>query len=444
MDEVSEIVGVVERIDTFPTVDELNEYVDKLAGALPDRVAVAEIGRSRGGAPIRAVRVGAGAPQVVIIGNPHPNEPIGMATIRHLLGRLTRDDARTLGATWHFLLCLDPDGTRLNEGWFAGARSRSGVARGFYRPPAAEQPEWCFPTNWLGTAVGAPLPETLVLMGLIDQTRPALIVSLHNADFGGGFFYTTGGDRDYWSALTDQLTAAGVPIYQGPPDVPGARTWAPGVFELPSFQRIAETLTAEGVEPLAMMYGGGIRDYAAAHGTALLVCELPMWVDARVTDDTPSGHSLASVLHSTATAYEEIAEIVSGVLERISGQLTGQSPFERALTDTVRALRGNAIAKRSATESRVATRGEVFIEEYVWVGVARLRAGGMLLRLLDSAPHRERCAAERARFTEIFEKWCTDIETNAPGHSIPVHRLVTMQSMAIVTAVTRLRGGLPV
>ncbi|WP_433655278.1 M14 family zinc carboxypeptidase [Nocardia sp. CA-128927] len=446
VDQVSKIVGAVERIDSFPTVDELSEYVDKLVDAVPGRVTVTEIGRSRGGDPIREVRVGSGARQVVVIGNPHPNEPIGMATIRHLLGRLTADDAQTLGATWHFVLCLDPDGTRLNEGWFAAARTRTGVARDFYRPPAAEQPEWCFPTSWRGTAVGTPLPETRALMGLIDRTRPGLIVSLHNADFGGGFFYTTGGDPDYWTELTDQLTTAGVPIYDGEPDVPGASTWAPGVFELPSFQRIAETLVADGVEPLAMMYGGGIRDYATPHGTALLVCELPMWVDSRVTDNTPSGHSLASVLCSTATAYEEIADIVSGVLDRISERLTGRSPFERALTDTVRALRGNAIAKRSATESCTATLGEIFIENYVWIGVARLRAGGMLLRLLDEELRHEpsaEVAAERAHFAAVFEKWCTDIETNAPGQPIPVHSLVTIQSSAIVTAVGRLRGGLP-
>ncbi|WP_405164886.1 M14 family zinc carboxypeptidase [Nocardia sp. NBC_01499] len=446
VDDVSKIVGAVERIDAFPTVDELSEFVDRLAGAVPDRVTVAEIGRSRGGDPIREVLVGSGAKQVVVIGNPHPNEPIGMATIRHLLGRLAADDAQTLDATWHFVLCLDPDGTRLNEGWFAKARTRTGVARGFYRPPAAEQPEWCFPTSWRGTAVGAPLPETRALMRLIDRTSPALIVSLHNADFGGGFFYTTGGDRDYWTGLTDQLTAAGVPIYAGEPDVPGARTWAPGVFELPSFQRIADTLAAEGVEPLAMMYGGGIRDYAASHGTALLVCELPIWVDSRVTDDAPSGHSMASALCSTATAYEEVADIVLGALDRLSDQLTGHSPFERALTDSVRALRGNATAKRSATDSRTATLGEIFIEDYVWVGVARLRAGGMLLRLLDEEtryrPSAE-VATERTHFAAIFEKWCTDIETNAPGHPIPVHRLVRIQSSAIITAATRLRDNLP-
>ncbi|MFG1796546.1 M14 family zinc carboxypeptidase [Nocardia sp. NPDC049149] len=447
IDAVNATVGVVEDIDAFPTVDELNTFVDALAEAAAGRVTVTEIGRSRGGDPIREVQIGAGTRHIVVVGNPHPNEPIGMATIRHLLGRLAMEGMQDFDATWHFLLCLDPDGTRLNEGWFAGPRARTVVARGFYRPPAVEQPEWCFPTRWRDTAVGQPMPETRALMTLIDRTRPALIVSLHNADFGGGFFYATGGDPSYWSGLTRQLVAAGVPIYEGEPDVPGARTFAPGVFELPSFHRIAKTLAGNGIDPLAMMYGAGIRDYAASHGTAVLVCELPLWTDPRVADETPSARSLSTVLFATATAYEEIADIVSGVLDRLSGSLHGSSPFERALTDTVRALRGGAMAKRAAAKDHPAALGDIFIEEYVWVGVARLRAGGMLTRLLDEQARLQRTAAidaERATFAAIFEKWCADIETNAPGNPVPIHRLVAIQAAAIVTAAARLHAGLPV
>lgn len=447
-DEVGRLVGAVAPIDAFPTVDDLNGFADALARTAPDRVRVTELGRSRGGRPIRCVRVGSGVRQVVVVGNPHPNEPIGMATIRHLLGRLADADDRSVGATWHFVLCLDPDGTSLNEAWFAGERTRTAVAQRFYRPPAAEQPEWCFPTRWQGTAVGAPLPETRALMDLIDRTRPALIASLHNADFGGGFFYTTGGDPEYWSALTSQLVAAGVPIHTGEPDLPGAATWQPGVFELPPFQRIAETLAGDGVEPLGMMYGGGIRDYAAPYGTAILVCELPLWVDARVADATPSRYRRTDVLRATAAEYEEIADLVGGVLERLTTHLDGSSPFQRALTDTVRALRGNAAVKRSAAATRHATLGEIFVEKYVWAGVTRLRAGGMLLRLLDSGAHPDSrspdVVAERMRFAPIFDKWCADIEANAPGRAVPIEHLVAIQSAAILTAAARLRDERPI
>ncbi|MFI9508368.1 M14 family zinc carboxypeptidase [Nocardia sp. NPDC052566] len=445
MDELGALVGPMRPIEAFPTVDELNELADKLGARHPERVIISEIGRSRGGDAIRSVRVGSGERQIIVIGNPHPNEPIGMATIAHLLDRMAEDEARTLGATWHFVLCADPDGTRLNEGWFAGPLTRGRVARGYYRPPAGEQPEWSFPTTWRGRAVGTPLPETEALMDLIDRTRPAFIASLHNADFGGGFFYTSGGDETYWSALTDLLIAHDLPVHDGAADAPGAALWQRGVFAVPTFATMADAQVAAGVpEDAAAVGGGGIRDYAARYGAAVLVCELPLWIDPRVDDATPSGRTLREVLSECAAGYREVAATGAAVLERIADRLTGASPFERAATALVAALPEIARTKEAAADQdRIATRAEEFTEEYVWLGVFRLRLGGMLMRLLDEVAGPAAVAAERARFGAIFEKWCADVEADAPGRAVPREQLVAIQASAIATAVTRLRAGLP-
>ncbi|MEV6320855.1 M14 family zinc carboxypeptidase [Nocardia sp. NPDC051787] len=447
-DDIAELVGTIGRISAFPTVDELNEFADLLAADHPGRVTITELGRSRGGDPIREVRVGSGPRHILVLGNPHPNEPIGMATIRHLLGRMVTDDAATLGATWHFVLCVDPDGTRLNEGWFAGPHTRTGVARGFYRPPAAEQPEWCFPTVWRGRSVGVPLPETKAMMALIDRTRPALIASLHNAEFGGGFFYTSGGDAEYWSALTDRLSVADVPIYHGEPDAPGARTLAQGVFELPLFGAMADLLAAKGLDAVTALGGGGCRDYTARYGSAILVCELPLWVDERIGDGSAGDRVLGDLLDATAADYRAMAEVAAGVLARVTGRLSGRSPFERSVRALVAGLPGLAVSKQAVPErNRIATRGEIFVEQYDWTAMLRLRLGGMLLRLLDDEYRRDAAPAlvtERDRFAAVFEQWCADVEQNAPGVAVPLERLVRIQSESILLAATRLRDGLPI
>ncbi|MET9029316.1 M14 family zinc carboxypeptidase [Nocardia sp. NPDC004168] len=446
--DITGLVGPIERIDAFPTVDELNAFADALAAGHPDRISITELGRSRGGDPIREVTVGSGDRHILVFGNPHPNEPIGMATIRHLLGRMAADETVTVGATWHFLLCVDPDGTRLNEGWFAGPHTRTGVARGFYRPPAAEQPEWCFPTEWRGRRVGVPLPETKAMMALIDRTRPALIASLHNAEFGGGFFYTSGGDPGYWSALTAGLSAAGVPIYQGEPDAPGARTLAPGVFELPLFEAMADLLAAQGLDSVTALGGGGCRDYAARYGTAILVCELPLWVDSRIGDGSAGDRVLGDLLDATAADYRAMAEVASEVLARVDGTLSGRSPFERSVRALVAGLPGLAVSRQSVPQrNRIATRGEIFVEQYDWTAMLRLRLGGMLLRLLEdeyALGGGTALAAERDRFAAVFDQWCTDVELNAPGVAVPLARLVGVQAKSIVLAAARLRAGLAI
>ncbi|UGT54324.1 M14 family zinc carboxypeptidase [Nocardia asteroides] len=448
-DEVARIVGRVEPLEAFPTVDELNAEIDRVVAAAPDRLRVTEIGRSRGGDPIRSVQVGSGDRNVLVFGSPHANEPIGMATITHLVGRLAADDKLAAGVTWHFVLCIDPDGTRLNEGWFAGPRTRTDVARNFYRPTATEQPEWAFPITWHGTPVGTPMPETHALMTLIDGTRPALIASLHNADFGGGFFYTSGGDQTYWSALTDSLTAADVPIYTGAPDAPGGRAWAPGVFEVPTFDQMAAALAEAGVEPVAAIGGGGSRDYAAPYRTAVLVSELPLWVDSRIADETPSARSRGEVFAAAATGYRELVATVGESLDRVAGRLDGGTALERSVRAVLADLPSMAAEKEAAAEpDRPATLGEIFVEDYVWLGMFRLRVGGMMFRVLDDLARRRpddaQVAAERERFGAIFEGWSREIEDNAPGQPVPLERLVEIQARAIVTAVLRSRAGQPI
>ncbi|BDT99437.1 M14 family zinc carboxypeptidase [Nocardia sputorum] len=448
-DEVARIVGPVEPLDAFPTVDELNAEIDRVAAAAPDRLRVIEIGRSRAGDPIRAVQVGTGERNILVFGSPHANEPIGMATIAHLVGRLSADETLSAGATWHFVLCIDPDGTRLNEGWFAGPRTRTDVARHFYRPTVTEQPEWAFPITWRGTPVGTPMPETRALMTLIDRTRPAFIASLHNADFGGGFFYTSGGDQSYWSALTDSLTAADVPIHTGAPDAPGGRAWAPGVFEVPTFDQMATALTEAGVDPVAALGGGGSRDYAAPYGTAVLVCELPLWVDPRIADETPSARPRGDVFAATATAYRELAATVRESLDRVADRLDGSTALERSVRATLADLPDMAAEKEAATEpDRPATLGEIFVEDYVWLGMFRLRMGGMMCRVLDDLatrrPDDAQVAAERERFGAIFDGWSGEIERHAPGQPVPLERLVEIQARAIVTAALRSQAGQPI
>ncbi|WP_196812198.1 M14 family zinc carboxypeptidase [Nocardia sp. CNY236] len=447
-DEVSGLVGQVARVGAFPTVDELNEFADTLTAEHPHRLAVTELGRSRAGDPIREVRIGSGGQHILVFGNPHPNEPVGMATIRHLLGRMVVDDAATAGATWHFLLCVDPDGTRLNERWFAGPHTRTGVARRLYRPPATEQPEWCFPTVWRERRVGVPLPETLAMMTLIDRTRPALIASLHNAEFGGGFFYTTGGDPDYWFALTDRLAAENVPLYTGKPDVPSARVLAPGVFELPLFAPMADVLASRGVDAVGALGGGGCHDYAARYGSAVLVCEVPLWIDPRVVDDSAGDTMLGDLLDATAAEVRALAGVAANVLHRLGDGLSGHSPFERSVRALVAALPGLAQTRRAVLDrTRVATRAEIFLERYHWVAMLRLRLGGMLLQLLEDECRRAAAPAvrsERARFAALFDQWCADIEQNAPGVALPLEHMVRLQAASVMLAATRLRDGLPI
>ncbi|WP_432981323.1 M14 family zinc carboxypeptidase [Dactylosporangium sp. CA-233914] len=449
MPEIGRLVGTVAQRTGFPTVDDLHAFTQDLAAKYASLVHTRVIGTSRGGDEIHAVTVGDGPRHAVIVGNPHPNEPIGLVTIQHLLTRLCEDDAlrAELGFTWHFVPCVDPDGTRLNEGWYGGPISRSHYARNFYRPPADEQVEWTFPVEWAGRTFGDPIPETRALMELIDETRPTLLVSLHNSEFNRGFYYVNGGDEEYWKGLSDLLVDAGISVELGLSDSPGSRQFAPGVYDLPPFGVLYDAIAQADPQAAAGLSGGSTGDYSAQYGASLLIAELPLWAVPDVDDDSPGSRSLRDLLHAAAAAYRTSAELFSGILSRLDGRLPETNPFYRAISKSrAAALLDGKAAVADSADDRITTKSEEFTELYGTPEMLKLRTGGMLLRLLDAAdpdgadPDIQR---ERQDFAKIFDSWCADVEAHRPGRPIPIATLAAVQAGAILLAATRLRDGRP-
>ena len=145
----------------FLTVDELEAATDGLARAHPDAVRVTELGRSRGGRPVRCLTVGAGECAAAALGAPHPNEPVGVMAVSYLAERLAADPglAAELGVTWHLVKAWDIDGLALNEGWLKGPYTLFDYARHYFRPDFADQPDWTFPVRHKRLAFNAPTPE---------------------------------------------------------------------------------------------------------------------------------------------------------------------------------------------------------------------------------------------------------------------------------------------
>jgi hypothetical protein len=183
LDDLLNIISDVPDYQVFLTVDELKAGARKLAGRYPDAVEILPVGYSRQGDPIEALKIGDGPKKALLFAMPHPNEPIGSMMLEYLSARLAEDDGlrQELGYTWYLIKCIDPDGTRLNEGWFKGPFSIGNYARHYYRPPSHQQVEWTFPVDYKTLHFHDSLPEAQALMTLFEQIRPDFIYSLHNS-----------------------------------------------------------------------------------------------------------------------------------------------------------------------------------------------------------------------------------------------------------------------
>ena len=272
----------------FLTVEEMDESSHKLAEEYPDIVEIWEAGKSRGGHPIYVLKIGNGPKNAFMFGCPHPNEPMGCMMLEYFSRYLCEhDDFREeFGYTWYLIKSIDVDGTKLNEGWFKGPFTLYNYAKNFYRPIGSEQPEWTFPFDYKKYKWDTPLPETKVLMDIIDEKKPVFMYSLHNAGFGGAYWYLTKEAPEIYEKLYAAAEKNRVPLHLGEPEAPFIPCYSKAIYKMISMADEYDFAEQYGEgDPVEMMFAGDSSDsYAKRHGTFCLVAELPYFYSPKIED----------------------------------------------------------------------------------------------------------------------------------------------------------------
>lgn len=448
---VDEALRVQPEADAFPTVDELVATVRRAHEAHPDVTRVRRVGTSRLGEPIEAITIGSADRHAVVFGGVHPNEPIGNITALHLIERLTTDREllERMGYTWHVVPCIDPDGMRLNEGWFRLPLTRSAYGRRFYRPAPDEQVEWTFPFAYKRAYFDRMMPETVALMRLIDETRPAFMCSLHNGEYGGVYYYLSRPAPELYPLLTQIAAGVGLPLDTGEPEAPYVQRYAPAIFGMIRSEDQYDFTEAAGIDPTDRQSGDSSAAYAAKYGTLTLVTEMPYWTHPDAEDDTPLAQSYADVLREQAVGLRDAHDRLGAILSAARPDLTVRSPFLRSSEAFVPMLA--KIARQSEHRAglpeseRPATVSERFgcLDA---VHMFRLRWGGTLLRALDGelaiGNGTPVIREQQATMDALYEEWAAEAAEVTPAQTIPYGKLAAVQYAAIlVTAAHAPRHG---
>ncbi|MGU3411649.1 M14 family zinc carboxypeptidase [Microbacterium sp. M1A1_1b] len=438
-DTVLRLVSQVPDHDGFPLVDDLHARFDALAAAHSDTVTVTRIGTSRLGEPLHAYRIGTGSHAAVVVGGVHPNEPIGSWTALHLATTMLEDPetAASLDTTWHIVPTIDPDGMRLNEAWFHDPHDRASYARHFHRPAPDSQVEWTFPNSHGSVYFDQVLPETLAFMRLIDDTEPDLLVSLHNGEMGGVYYYLSEDLPDVIEVLHAVPAALGLPLDTGEPESPYLRELAPAVFAMDGVEVAYDYLEGLGVDPAEHIHGASSAAWAMRHGALCMVAELPYWSHPDADDPTPTDESYADLLRRCADDLGTTGTQLREVLDAASPMLTLATPFLDGCRAFVPMLVSMADTDRARADrepvDRMATVAERFGCEDL-VRCFRLRYGGMLLRALEAETTAGTAPAPlrrlRDQLAERYGRWQADAGTGA--EPIPVRKLVGVQYGAIL------------
>jgi hypothetical protein len=441
------LVAEVPDRDGFPLVDDLHARFDALAAAHPEQVTVTRIGTSRLGDPLHSYRIGSGSHAAVVVGGVHPNEPIGSWTALHLAETMVGDEAtaRALDTTWHIVPTIDPDGMRLNEAWFRDPFDRAWYARHFYRPAPDSQVEWTFPNSYRSVYFDQVLPETLAFMRLIDDTRPDLLVSLHNGEMGGVYYYLSEDLPDVIDTLHAVPASLGLPLDTGEPESPYLRELAPAVFAMDGIETAYDYLEGLGVDPGEHIHGASSAAWAMRHGALCMVAELPYWSHPDADDQTQTSESYADLLRRCADDLGASGAELQEILDDASPMLTIESPFLEGSRAFIPMIAGMTDTDRARADREPADRTATVAERFGCedlVRCFRLRYGGMLLRALEAETTAGTAPAPlrrlRDRLAQRYATWQADEATGA--EPIPISKLVGVQFGAILACASHVAG----
>ncbi|MQA80135.1 MAG: hypothetical protein GEV10_16900 [Streptosporangiales bacterium] len=430
----------------FATVDELSAEFERLARTYRSTCQLRYIGVSRLGEPLTCLTVGDGDRHAIVFAMPHPHEPVGGLTAVHLARRLCADPRlrNRLGMTWHILPCVDPDGTRLNEGWLHGPFTRTHYANNFYRPSPDEQVDWTFPFAYKQAYFDGVLPETAALMRLIDGLRPAFMCSLHNAEVGGVYYYLSRHEPGLYPALQEIPQHLGIPLDLGEPEQPHIELLSKAVFRTANPRSAYDAAEQYGLDPLHGGSGESSAGYALRYGTLSLITEVPYWTHPNVNDRSPSDTRYADALREQGKALGQFADQLCDVLRLVGAELATNSPFLRA-TRTFTAhssgrMRDIELRAERPDADRPATSAELHSLRDT-VHTFRLRYSGMLLRALDGelaiGNGTPTIRAQRAVVAEAHAQWCETAEQESAAEQIPIRNQVATQYGAILASAER-------
>jgi hypothetical protein len=425
-----QIISDVPPYTEFMSVAELSASSRELARRFPKLVTLQTIGTSTEGRPIELLTIGSGKRKALLIGTPHPNEPIGTLTLEFLSRRLCEDDdlRDELDYTFLIIKCADPDGTLLNEGWFKQPFSPLTYALNFYRPPAREQIEWSFPVHYKTLHFTESCPETRAVMGVMEEHRPTFLYSLHNAGFCGAYFYVSRPLPGLFPRLRRVVASQQLAMHRGEPEAPYVKTFEEGIYGLFGVQERYDYLARNlDEDPAPAIEAGTSSDDYLKTLTAgfSIVCEVPYYFDSVLQNTSPAGISRREAMlqgvFRVDSIYHDVREYFG-----IVGRGAPRDRLYRSVDDYVKKAPKQLAALKREVEApqyaREATRAEAFDSTVCRVFHHMLYLGEVY-RLAVARGSEEVARIVRRRLEDI----CGQIGNQSDVHAVPLQNVVAIQ-----------------
>ncbi len=430
---------------TFLTIDEMNASSKALADRYPDVVELTELGRSREGEPLLCLKIGNGSHPALMFGCPHPNEPIGTMMLEYFTEQLAADQElrESLDYTWYIVKVWDIDGFRMNEPWLKGPYTLYNYSRNFFRPAGHKQVDWTFPVDYKKLHFHEPLPETQAMMKLIDDVKPEFIYALHNAGFGGVYWYLTEPAPETYEAMYKAAETQKIPVNLGEPEAPYLAAFAPAIYASMGIEQDYDYLEQYTDADMSQAIRAGTcgADYARKKWNSFtLLTELPYFYDRRIDDGTASDVLRRDAVVEKCDWSVKTNQVIRDILALSRDYLDPENPFLLALDafgDDEIILAEKKMAETDPAYDKAATVAEEFDNRLI-SKFYKLLSYGMLVRANEYELKRlgpeqaetEGAKALRRAFTEaekVHRQLAEQLEEDIDYEVIPIRKLISIQ-----------------
>ena len=442
--DVGKVLAEVCLHAKFPSVDEIYEVIASLNN--DERFSISIAGYSRKGAPLHHIKFGKGRVKVLFLGYPHVDEPIGGLTIISLIS-LLRNGCKELvekDVEWNIIPCIDPDGVRLNEGWFEPPFSLKKFMRNFHKQNSKDQVDGGFPIQYKNLLLNAPASiEVEALAGVINDVKPDFFFSLHNAMIGGGYFYLNHDiDDKYKKNLISLLVDYGVHAQINP--TVDTKIYGDSVFKLLGCRGWYDLFELHTDDPSNYIHGATSYEYleSIAPGATTFLAEVPYMSYAGMGSEELTNDNLKQLMLRADTECKYIKSIILQEWGEVKHEVNTASPFfqkvhphiEHGLVALHEALSEfplnttQSILQNSAL-NRVATIAEKF-KVCVRIPYAVLCHNYAFLRLLKDSVQSPNIESVINRLEFVFEKALEDILTHIDPQDLSdldINKLVKVQ-----------------
>lgn len=427
---------LLENVDDFKEflfVDELNSKLLALAG----KNNIIDIGKSAKGHSILCAKIGSGKKNALVFGFPHPNEPVGSLTCLSLIKLLLENKKLRDRLTWHIIPCADPDGAKMNEGWFKGKFTIKKYAHHFYRSRESLQTDWSFPVNYKDYKFNSPPPNVAALVKLMKKIKPDIIYPIHNDGFGGAYFYVSRAmPKKYYGGVISLCNSLSMPLDLGNPNLDEPKFLPLKALKKPiyvnfDFEECYDFYKRLGKDPVKLLEGGTDSiGFAKTLNPKVfgMMGEVPYLHDPRIVNRSPINMTKRDGLLHEIKINSEVVDFARRTIG-YSG-IKKDSLFYDLLAASVAEEKMDLAADKSDLKKKKYSKHETVAEEFSAEVLSRFNSalllGEVRRLLLESAKTKERDALIKTA-EEKIDSLVGFIEKHSDYQVIPIRNLVQLQ-----------------